>query len=1031
MAGRAREQGPSFCWRAGGSGRESLTCGQLLQAASGEGHFLVLLSNGEVRASGDNSRGQLGVRGGAREEPVPIWAAKTLQFALVSCGKEHCLAVDHRGRVYAWGSGSERQLGIGEDTASTSSDIPRLIQSLRGRKIIQVSCGDHHSLALTEGGQLFSWGSNSHGQLGLEKKDLFQAEPSPVLSLQGVPLAQVAAGGAHSFALSLSGTAFGWGSNCAGQLALSDQNAGPRYSPWAVGALRNLGVEFISCGGQHTAVLTQDGKVFTFGDNTYGQLGHSSAERGPQPVEGLSGSVSQIDCGSKHTLVYVYTTGEVVSFGCGPSHTSNPSPPEALAENANTNCLISAAESVNVKHIFAGTYADFVTTYQDESTSISKKTLPEISRINNSLTNKWISAINSKKKGVESEIEAIFSSPACLTASFLKKRKPEESVSIDVDLQRARDTFTRLAGNKKISAMMTSSLKKLVQDLPYRSQHQEALLLFLLLPECPVMHEPSNWDSLVVPFAKAVSDMYPESSTILQRLWKSLPQSTLNTLVQMLKTTFIYQIGHWPWYLQDTLKALLETMKEVYKANKGATCQLPESAFYINQLQDGLDFLGDRRRALVRKQNMLEGVDSILVFSDYLFIFDLISKIKLWQADCYLTMEETVQLERQCFHKNLESPPVPRDSFDLSVRKSHLVEDALRYLRVAKVTHLRKPLAVGFIGETRPKYGGVVSEFFKAVFERMTESSYGMFTYPKKGSCMWFPANDPKGEREREQKGMPCHRDRPVVEKERYYLFGILCGLSLYNVKVAYIPFPLALFKKLLGQNPSLEDLEELSPVLRRNLQEVLNCEGDDIENLHLDFNVHWDQNDVDLIPNGSTILVDQTTKDRYVSEYVNYIFNTSVEVVYKEFQRGFYRVCDESLIRRLFKPEELRQAMIGNTDYDWKQFEKNSVYSENSGYSPSHPTIKMFWEVFHKLSLEEKKKFLFFLTGNDRLQASGMRNIGILFRSPELFCESDNMRSLICYNILDLPKYSTKKRMKEALLVAINNNTGFDPTIS
>lgn len=74
-------------------------------------------------------------------------------------------------------------------------------------------------------GQVFSWGSNSQGQLGLGKNFSSQASPQKVKSLEGIPLAQVAAGGTHSFALSLTGTSFGWGSNSVGQLALSGEKA--------------------------------------------------------------------------------------------------------------------------------------------------------------------------------------------------------------------------------------------------------------------------------------------------------------------------------------------------------------------------------------------------------------------------------------------------------------------------------------------------------------------------------------------------------------------------------------------------------------------------------------------------------------------------------------------------------------------------------------------------------------------------------------------------------------------------------------
>lgn len=81
-----------------------------------------------------------------------------------------------------------------------------------------------HSLSfLVSDGQFFTWGQNSYGQLGLGKECPSQASPQRVKSLDGIPLAQVAAGGAHSFALSLSGAVFGWGKNSSGQLGLSDE----------------------------------------------------------------------------------------------------------------------------------------------------------------------------------------------------------------------------------------------------------------------------------------------------------------------------------------------------------------------------------------------------------------------------------------------------------------------------------------------------------------------------------------------------------------------------------------------------------------------------------------------------------------------------------------------------------------------------------------------------------------------------------------------------------------------------------------
>ncbi|XP_015284037.1 PREDICTED: probable E3 ubiquitin-protein ligase HERC6, partial [Gekko japonicus] len=97
----------------------------------------------------------------------------------------------------------------------------------------------------------------------------------------------------------------------------------------------------------------------------------------------------------------------------------------------------------------------------------------------------------------------------------------------------------------------------------------------------------------------------------------------------------------------------------------------------------------------------------------------------------------------------------------------------------------------------------------------------------------------------------------PSAEMKRYYLFGVLFGMCLYNKVMANVPFPLAVFKKLMDQKPSLDDLKELNPVLGKSLQAVLDYEEDDMEaELQLCYNISWDNADVDLIPNGRSVAV-------------------------------------------------------------------------------------------------------------------------------------------------------------------------------
>uniref|UniRef100_A0A670K147 RCC1-like domain-containing protein n=1 Tax=Podarcis muralis TaxID=64176 RepID=A0A670K147_PODMU len=291
------------CWGNGSFGQLGLAPGgpEVVLVACGERHSLLLRADGSVASCGDNAQGQLGRRlpPGQRRAHVPeqIQALETQTIVYVSCGKEHSLAVCNNGRVFSWGAGAFGQLGTGELKERL---IPKKVDGLSKYKIIQVACGNYHSIALAKDGRVFSWGQNTHGQLGLGKEVTNQARPQQISALDGIPLAQVAAGGSQSFALSLSGVVYGWGKNNAHQLGLSQADPKEQiFKPHSIAALRKLDVSYVSCGDEHTAVLTQNGSVFTFGDDSAGQLGRSSSalKTGPEKLDSVDGPVSHLACG--------------------------------------------------------------------------------------------------------------------------------------------------------------------------------------------------------------------------------------------------------------------------------------------------------------------------------------------------------------------------------------------------------------------------------------------------------------------------------------------------------------------------------------------------------------------------------------------------------------------------------------------------------------------------------------------------------------------------------------------------------------
>lgn len=215
--------------------------------------------------------------------------------------------------MYAWGSNSHGQLG---QEFEGDSPVPRIVKPLVTKHVVQIACGHNHCLALTNAGELYSWGANQYGQLGFGYTSETVPKPILIASLVGLPVAFITCGGNHSVILSRSGAVFAWGKNTFGQLGVQDYEQ--HLHPTQLRSLRSIGVKYISCGDDFTMFLTMDGGVFTCGLGAFGQLGHGQTrnEALPKMVAELMGSkVTQIACGRRHALAFVGK--RVYGFGLG------------------------------------------------------------------------------------------------------------------------------------------------------------------------------------------------------------------------------------------------------------------------------------------------------------------------------------------------------------------------------------------------------------------------------------------------------------------------------------------------------------------------------------------------------------------------------------------------------------------------------------------------------------------------------------------------------------------------------------------
>ncbi|XP_035762154.1 probable E3 ubiquitin-protein ligase HERC3 isoform X2 [Neolamprologus brichardi] len=962
---------------------------------------------------GNAKDGQLGI--GVEKNPVfeprncHVFSGRGLKE--VACGGQHSVFLMYDGSVYTCGSNSWGQLG--HDKAGTSPD-----------------------------GQLFTWGQNTSGQLGLGKGEPSKLFPHPLKSLAGIPLAQITAGGDHSFALSLSGAVFGWGKNRDGQLGLNDKQ--DRAVPCHIKFLRSQKVVYISCGDEHTAALTKDGGLFTFGDGSWGQLGHGStnSELLPRRVLELMGTeVSQIACGRHHTLAFVPSSGVVYAFGCN-SHgqlgtgilgdARSPFPVKASFLTGKFHRRESKQYTVT-KIICGGDHSFLL--YSNEQTSVPSEDFRVIN-IGKSLSPISYESLNSLRlklmyntdSSVTNDVIVQLSSTACWNASFLDQSddthfKTNPKIP-GIDLNSVRMLFETLS-KPAFSELMEQATKSfeslLIPQLPRSPPDVEAMRIYLILSEYPALQDSKNYIRLTIPLAMAILRLDANPSKVLDNWWCFVDGSVFTRMVDMYKSIVVFMLTGGktvlvPMFYENYFLATLRLLEKLHKVNLKAQ-HVEYNRFYIPDITSLVDIQEDYLKWFLSKAEIKVGSSPsqsdfpAVNLCAYPFILNAKAKTTMLQTDAELQMQMAVSganLHNVFMLLTLE-PHLARNPYlVLHVRRSHLVSDTLRELTMYSDVDLKKPLKVIFDGEEAVDAGGVTKEFFLLLLKELMDPVYGMFTHYKESNLLWFS-------------------DKCFVEQNWFHLIGIICGLAIYNATVVDLHFPLALYKKLLEVSPTLEDFKELSPTEARSLQQLLDYEGSDVEETFLlNFAItreNYGMTEVkELIPGGESLAVDKNNRKEFVEAYLCYVFSDSVGEQYSAFSAGFLKVCGGEILS-LFQPSELMAMVVGNNNYNWEEMEKNAVYKGE--YTATHPTVRLFWEVFHEFPLEKKKQFLLFLTGSDRIPIHGMESLRIIIQSTT--AEEHYLPvAHTCYNLLDMPRYQTKEILRRRLTQAVEQYEGF-----
>lgn len=346
----------------------------------------------------------------------------------------------------------------------------------------------------------------------------------------------------------------------------------------------------------------------------------------------------------------------------------------------------------------------------------------------------------------------------------------------------------------------------------------------------------------------------------------------------------------------------------------------------------------------------------------------------------------------------------------INIRRDQVFLDSYRSLFFKSKEEFRdSKLDINFKGESGIDAGGVTREWYQVLSRQMFNPDYALFTPVASDETTFHPNRT------------------SYINPEHLSFFkfiGRIIGKAIYDGSYLDCHFSRAVYKRILGKQVSLKDMENLDLEYFKSLMWMLENNITDVitEDFSVETDDYGEHKIIDLIENGRNIPVTELNKTEYVKLVVEYRLTTSVIEQMNNFITGFHEIIPKDLVS-IFDEQELELLISGLPDISVDDWKNNSNYNN---YSPSSIQIQWFWRAVKSFDNEERAKLLQFATGTSKVPLNGFKELSgangtCKFSIHRDYGNLDRLPSShTCFNQIDLPAYESYETLRGSLLLAI-----------